>query len=195
MKTFTINGQEIQVEANAENTFGDLMDHVRDLGMQDGQLLCSIRVNNIELEDEDEMALEALKLSEIESVAVEMKPARIVADETLGTLENFLPRLSEISRSAENHNDLGRLIDGIGMLAESVEQIRAIIGQKQMVEVDLLGDQLVELSTRLLDELKGEQKAGTITEARKKLLQVAFPAHFESWRAQGVPALIRGLKA
>ena len=160
----------------------ELMTQLRSEDLGQGRVISAIKVNGIQISDDDETSLANLLLSEIETVELLTTDGRSLAADTLETLEPFVVRLSHIAQTAAVDGDLSRLIEGAAILSETVAGVRAVLSQTPSPEADSLEIEFRLILGDLLAEVEGGRDGAMILATR-------LPAHLEQWIKVGIPAL------
>ena len=193
MNNFRINGVERTTPVGSDQNFDALIGFVHTNMVNDSSLIASVRVNGVEISENEEKALATIPLAELESVEINFIHPRELAEETLQTLRTYTDSLAELSKriaseygSAEANQDYTRLIEGIQTMADTVIHVRkvlriGILPIVNVLEVDLLS---------ILKDLVETHGAKDPT-YRIQLLEDHLPTNLTQWRDVGIPEMIR----
>ena len=193
MTNFRINGVERNAPVGSDQNFDALIGFVHTNMVNDTSLIASVRVNGVEISENEEKALATIPLAELESVEINFIHPRELAEETLQTLRTYTDSLADLSKriareygSAEANQDYTRLIEGIQTMADTVIHVRkvlriGILPIVNVLEVDLLS---------ILKDLVETHGAKDPT-YRIQLLEDHLPTNLTQWRDTGIPEMIR----
>lgn len=194
---FMVNGVEQhfpETVRREESSFGELMKHIRSKYGSREICISSIRVDGKELTENEEVAFDLLPLTEIRSLEIFTAHPREIAEETLQNLILFTEHLTKLSRDsghaflANGHpsRDLAKLMDGIEIFLEALNNVRQILRVGHSPALDLLEADLSSLMKDLLDSYqRGE------TDYVAEILCEHLPLNLEDWRTDGLTGLIR----
>ena len=193
MKDFRINGVERNAPVTPDQNFDALIGFVHTNMVNDTSLIASVRVNGVEISENEEKALATIPISELDSVEINFIHPRELAEETLQTLRTYTDSLADLSKriareygSAEANQDYTRLIEGIQTMADTVIHVRkvlriGILPIVNVLEVDMLS---------ILKDLVETHDAKDPT-YRIQLLDEHLPTNLAQWRDTGIPEMIR----
>ncbi len=195
--TFKVNGVDQALPdslSEERGSFGELLHAVREQFDSRESCISSIRVDGRELTENEEMAFALLPLSEVRSLEIATAHPREIAEETLQNLLVFTDHLTRLSRDcgqaflAQGHpsRELAKLMDGIEMFLEALNNVRQILRVGMANSIDLLEADLTSIMKDMLDTYQQGQ-IGYVAE----LLCQHLPANLEDWKNDGLPSLIR----
>lgn len=114
----------------------------------------------------------------------ELAPHEIAID-TLNTLKDFTADLLVLTSnlasglpSGQSSQDFETLIDGIGLLVDSIVEVKKLFRMGFLAETDPLETELLSIFRQMLTENKVEAS-------------LRIPEHLVKWRDTGLPALLK----
>ncbi|MBC7690407.1 MAG: hypothetical protein H7222_01450 [Methylotenera sp.] len=193
MTGFKINGVDRPAPVALNQDFGALIHFVHENMVNEMSLISSIRVNGLEISENDEKDLAPVILSDLESVEITFAHPREIAEDTLQTLKLFTDQLATLSRgtasqigSTEAELDFQRLLDGIQTLADTVQSVKKILHIGVMPLINILEADLISVLTDLVQTHESKDLS-----YRAALLSEHLPLNLELWRDEGIPEMIR----
>lgn len=193
MRTFSVNGTERALPAEASCDFTSLLSYIRKTFVTDQSWISSIQVNGNEITGMDENSLAQVPLAEVDTVKVFTNHPREIVQDTLQNLLEFTPHLERYSLktaeafgSPEAAQDFIKLVDGISTFTESVSGARNILRLAGNQELNILEADLLSILKDMLDAYQKPDPAYL-----KDLLTEHFPANMRDWRERGLPLMIR----
>jgi hypothetical protein len=115
-------------------TIGDLIRRLDETAMIDGEVICEVRINGSLLSEANELERSKDLIATVATVEVRTQDPRLLVEEAISTLTQFIPILeqSAISAAEEIRNSglrsssqqMTELIDGCSWVVETVAQIR-----------------------------------------------------------------------
>jgi len=128
------NAQQIQKEFPACESLKDIVREIEELLWKTGRVVCTVKVNGMCLSEEDESRLASSGLAEIESIEIAAQMPRLLVRDTIQSIVQLLPELTEASIQAadlfrqnkrrEAQELLGRLLDGCRWFTDSLGLIK-----------------------------------------------------------------------
>lgn len=193
MIDFKINGIERPAPVALDQNFGSLIEYVHQNMVNEMSLISSIKVNGQEINENEELELSPINLSDILSIEICFAHPREIAEDTLQTLKLFTDQLALLSRrtgaeigSPEAELDFQKLLDGIQTLADTVQNVKKILHIGLMPLINILEADLISVLTDLVQTHESRDLV-----YRAALLNEHLPLNLELWRDEGIPEMIR----
>ena len=188
-----VNGVPQQVRFEAQSTFSDFLRQIYATYRSEEALISSLKVDGIELSDQDETAISALPIGEITRIDVVTTHPKVFVEETLQTLRIYAERLKvqcgDIAAKTdpqELDRDMVTLLDGLQVMVDTLTHVKAILKVTQDQEIALLEADLLSTLQDLL-QARQEGKLEYVREVVRTLLVESI----QEWIDIGIPRLIR----
>jgi hypothetical protein len=194
MNSFSVNGVSREAPIGDENSFKDLFDYLQSRLNSENEIISSIKVDGIELDEEYRSVLSNIPLSRLDTVEVTVVHPRELAEDTLQTLFPFLSGLSGLSghvatleiSTPEFKVQFEKLLDGIDTFAQALASVRYALRITSLQSMSVLEADLAFI----LQHVYEAKQAGNADEIQN-LLAKQLPAHLDEWLRVGLPDLVR----
>lgn len=191
--TVFVNGvpQHIQLEQQA--TFRDVLDVLYQTFRSDDALISSLKVDGIELSDQDENAMGALPVNEIKSIEIVTTHPNQFIEETLQTLRIYAERLKDQcfeTADAVEVQDMDRsmvnLLDGLQVMVDTLSHVKQILKLASDPKINLLETDLLSTLQDLLEARQRGEVEYVRTVIRTHLVECV-----QEWVDDGIPTLLK----
>jgi hypothetical protein len=196
MTDFLINGVLNPLPISSDDEFGKLLQHLNSHLVDDNSLISSIKINGIEIGEEEEKELGPVPLEQLRSIEVRTLHPLEMAKDTLATLTIYTQRLAELSRQTADERHpveavvkFQKLVAGIETFVEAVTTLKDVATGHDSREVVILEAQLLSIMQGLL---QAESEKNSL--ASGALLREKLPENLRQWREVALPSLTAGLR-
>ncbi len=186
MNLFSLNGEKIETGLAQNENFESLLRYIYESLTGPNRVVSSIRVNGIDLNEDEENSLAAVALQDLDSVEVILKDAKEVTEETLQSLRELLRQMVPLCVSCTTMTELRRILDGMEMMVESIAHVKTAMKVEKIDFLEARETELLEMLRELLATMTPDQP-----EARHILLSQKLPVHLLGWIEDAIPRLIR----
>ena len=186
MENFTLNGEKINTGIPQEEKFELLLRYIYSNLPGPNRVVSGIRVNGVEISEEDETALSSVTISDLSSVDVITKDAKEVTEETLQSLRELLQQMVPLCVSCNSLPELRRILDGLEMMIESIAHVKSAMKVEKIDFLEPRENELLALLRELFTTMSPDQP-----EARKEIMSQKLPVHLLGWVEETLPRLIR----
>ncbi len=187
MIEFKLNGTVTPLPFVPEGTIHNMLGRVRGLLNNESTLIATIKLNGIELTDEDEAEIGPLPAADAKTLEISTMHPREIAEDTLQSLIVFARQLEQMSASAANDlSQIGRVVDGVEIFSEAIVQVKRTLRIGSLQKVSLLETDLMSVMRDLADAVVAKQN-----DFVSQLLRDHLSTCFKQWAEEGIPALIR----
>jgi hypothetical protein len=193
MKELRINGHPRTLPIDENLVLQELLDYIQNHWSESDQVLGSLKLDGQELLPDVPAEFSRAPLSTFESLEIEYKHPREVAEETLQMMMEYSGRLAELAEEcAENldtekgDHSLQTLVDGVGTLVESIFEVRKILRIGIFPGMNLLESEL----TSILRDLEQTLLSRNLS-YRFEILSQSLPANLRAWQQDVLPRMVR----
>lgn len=185
-----VNGSQITLPEIEGLSFSQVIEYVETSLLSDQSMIASIKIDGIELTDDERSEISEIPLSNLGELEVFTAHPREIADETLQSLIPFTEGLAELGRKLGgdpilNETEFRRLLDGIELMTEAVSTVKRAMYVESLPELSALEEDLALNLSKLFEARTAKNKIATA-----EILRGPLAENVAKWASTGIPALM-----